>query len=327
MIDYATHSAPRRLGLIITFGLAALAMIYLSYSLPRLLPGDFVTAMYSSSHVTLTAEQEAELRAYYTEEPGFGRYLLKLASLDWGYSYAFLTPVSALFFGALPWTLLLLGTAHVISMFVGFVTGVEAAWRRDSHLERSMVGGMTVLEGVPEISTGVILLVVFALHLGWFPAAGAETAYAEVSLWARLADVGHHLALPLATLVLAYFPGNFLLTRNSMVMVIKQSYITTARAKGLPARRIRYAHAARNALLPLVTRFGLRLAFMITGALVVERIHSYPGLGTLLFNAIQARDLPVIQAVVLASSLMVLTIILGLEMIYRIIDPRIEHAH
>ena len=327
MIDHATHSVPRRLGLIITFGLAALAMIYLSYSLPRLLPGDFVTAMYSSSHVTLTAEQEAELRAYYTEEPGFGRYLVKLASLDWGYSYAFLTPVSALFFGALPWTLLLLGTAHVISMFIGFVTGVEAAWRRDSHLERSMVGGMTVLEGVPEISTGVILLVVFALHLGWFPAAGAETAYAEVSLWARLADVGHHLALPLATLVLAYFPGNFLLTRNSMVMVIKQSYITTARAKGLPARRIRYAHAARNALLPLVTRFGLRLAFMVTGALVVERIHSYPGLGTLLFNAIQARDLPVIQAVVLASSLMVLTIILGLEMIYRIIDPRIEHAH
>ena len=327
MIDNATHSVPRRLGLIITFCLAALAMIYLSYSLPRLLPGDFVTAMYSSSHVTLTAEQEAELRAYYTEEPGFGRYLVKLASLDWGYSYAFLTPVSALFFGALPWTLLLLGTAHVISMFAGFVTGVEAAWRRDSHLERSMVGGMTVLEGVPEISTGVILLVVFALHLGWFPAAGAETAYAEVSLWARLADVGHHLVLPLATLVLAYFPGNFLLTRNSMVMVIKKSYITTARAKGLPARRIRYAHAARNALLPLVTRFGLRLAFMVTGALVVERIYSYPGLGTLLYNAIQARDLPVIQAVVLASSLMVLTIILGLEMIYRFIDPKIEHAH
>lgn len=327
MIDHATHSVPRRLGLIITFGLAALAMIYLSYSLPRLLPGDFVTAMYSSSQVTLTAEQEAELRAYYTEEPGFGRYLVKLASLDWGYSYAFLTPVSALFFGALPWTLLLLGTAHVISMFAGFVTGVEAAWRRDSHLERSMVGGMTVLEGVPEISTGVILLVVFALHLQWFPAAGAETAYAEVSLWARLADAGQHLALPLATLVLAYFPGNFLLTRNSMVMVIKQSYITTARAKGLPARRIRYAHAARNALLPLVTRFGLRLAFMVTGALVVERIYSYPGLGTLLYNAIQARDLPVIQAVVLASSLMVLTIILGLEMIYRFIDPKIEHAH
>lgn len=327
MIFNFKYSVPRRLGLIITFVLAAVAMIYLSYSLPRLLPGDFVTAMYSSSHVTLTAEQEAELRAYYTEEPGFGRYLVKLATLDWGYSYAFLTPVSTLFFSALPWTLILLGTANVISMIIGFVTGVEAAWRRDSRLEKCMVGGMTIIEGIPEISTGVILLMVFALNLQWFPAAGAETAYAEVSCWARLTDVGHHLALPLATLVLAYFPGNFLLTRNSMMMVIKAPFVTTARAKGLPARRVRYAHAARNALLPLVTRFGLRIAFMVTGALVVETIFSYPGLGTLLFNAIQARDLPVIQAVVLVSSLMVLMIILGLEIVYRIIDPRIEYAH
>ncbi len=327
MVPHPKHSTPGRLGTIITFSLAALAMIYLSYSLPRLLPGDFVTAMYSSSLVTLTAEQEAELRAYYTEEPGFGRYLLKLVRLDWGYSYAFLAPVSALFFGALPWTLLLLGTANILSIFIGFVTGVEAAWRRDSRLEKGMVGGMTVLEGIPEISTGIILLVVFALKLQWFPAAGAETAYAEASLLARLATISHHLALPLTTLILSYFPGNFLMTRNSMIMVIKAPFITTAKAKGLPPGRIRYAHAARNALLPLVTRFGLRFAFMITGALVVERIYSYPGLGTLLFNAIQARDLPVIQAVVLISSLIVLAIILGLEFIYRMIDPRIEHAH
>jgi peptide/nickel transport system permease protein len=327
MIDRITHSAPRWLGMVIAFGLTALVMIYLSYLLPRLLPGDFVTSMYSSSQVTLTAEQEAELRAYYTEEPGFYRYLARLAGLDWGYSYAFLTPVSTLFFSALPWTLLLLGTAHIVSMFIGFVVGVETAWRRNSRLEKGMVSFMTILEGVPEISTGVILLVLFALHLEWFPAAGANTAYAELSSCAWLIDIGHHLVLPLATLVIAYFPGNFLLARNSMVTVIKQAYITTARAKGLPARRVRYAHGARNALLPLVTRFGLRLAFMITGALVVERIFSYPGLGTLLFNAIKARDLPVIQSVALISSLMVLAIILGLEIIYRIIDPRVEYAH
>jgi len=319
------HFTPRRLGLIITFGLAALVMIYLSYSLPRLLPGDFITAMYASSPVTLSAEQEAELRAFYTEDPGFCNYLLKLVKLDWGYSYAFLTPVSALFLEALPWTLLLLGTAHIISISIGFIAGVEASWRQGSRLEKGFVGGMTLLEGIPEISTGVILLVIFALNLQWFPAVGAETAYAKVSFPAWMTDVGHHLALPLATLVLAYIPGNFLLARNSMIMVIKAPFITTARAKGLPSRRIRYAHAARNALLPLVTRFGLRLAFMITGVLVVERIHSYPGLGTLLFNAIQARDLPVIQAVVLISSLMVLAIILALELVYRMIDPRIEY--
>jgi peptide/nickel transport system permease protein len=111
-----------------------------------------------------------------------------------------------------------------------------------------------------------------------------------------------------------------------MIMVIRAHYITTAKAKGLPQLHIRYRHAARNALLPLVTRFGVRLAFMITGALVVERINAYPGLGTLLFNAIQARDLPVIQSVVLISSLIVLAVILALELIYRLIDPRIEHA-
>jgi len=327
MVSDPKRLLSRRLGLVISYGLAALAMIYLSYSLPHLLPGDFVTAMYSSSNVSLTADQEAQLRAYYTERPGFGHYLVNLITLDWGYSYAFLTSVSTLFFSALPWTLILLGTANVISMIIGFVSGVEAAWRRNSWLEKGMVGGMTVIEGIPEISTGVILLVVFALNLQWFPAAGAETAYADVSFWARLADICYHLSLPLATLVLAYFPGNFLLTRNSMMMVIKEPFVTTARAKGLPAWRVRYFHAARNALLPLVTRFGLRLAFMITGALVVETIFSYPGLGTLLFNAIQARDLPLIQAIVLVSSLMVLTTILGLEMVYRIIDPRIEHVY
>jgi len=327
MVSFLKHSTSKQLILIISFGLAALAMIYVSYSLPRLLPGDFVTAMYSSSDVTLTAEQEVELRAYYTEKSGFGNYLLRLVRLDWGYSYAFLTPVSELFFSALPWTLLLLGTANILSMLIGFVTGVEAAWRRESSVEKGMVGGMTILEGIPEISTGIILLVVFAFHLQWFPAAGADTAYAEATIVKHLTTVVHHLILPLATLVLAYFPGNFLLTRNSMMMVIKAPFVTTAKAKGLTAYRIRYAHAARNALLPLVTRFGLRLAFMITGALVVEKIYSYPGLGTLLINAIQARDLPVIQAVVLFSSLIVLTIILCLEFFYRIIDPRIEYAH
>mgnify|MGYP006284361327 FL=1 len=317
----------RGVGTVVSFALAALLMIYLSYQVPRFLPGDFVTAMYASSHVTLTAEEAAELRAYYSQEGGFGGYLARVVSLDWGYSYAFLTPVAELFFEALPWTLLLLGTAHLLSMALGFVGGVEAAWRHGRGAEKGLVGGMTLLEGMPEISTGVILLFVFALNLNWFPAVGAETAYAGLGGFERIGNILHHLALPLTTLALAYVPGNFLLTRNSMVLVLRAPYVQTARAKGLPPARVRYAHAARNALLPLATRFGLRLAFMITGALVIERIYAYPGLGTLLFNAIQARDLPVIQSVVLMSSLGVLGVILCLEAAYRIIDPRIRNAH
>ncbi len=307
--------------------LAGLVMVVLSYSVPRMLPGDFVNAMYLSSHVTLDAEQEAALRATYTRDDGFGRYVVRLFTLKWGYSYAFLTPISKLILGALPWTLLLVGSAHLISMFFGFMAGVEAAWRRGGYGERAGVGLMTVMEGVPEIGTGVLLLLVFALSLGWLPASGSESAYARLTPLEWVWDVLRHLALPLATLILAYFPGNFLLTRGSMVMVLREQFVQTARAKGLPPVRVRYVHAARNALLPMITRFGLRFAFMVTGALVVETIYSYPGLGTLLFNAISMRDMPLIQGIVLVSSLMVLFINLVLEWVYRRIDPRVSHAY
>jgi peptide/nickel transport system permease protein len=316
----------RRVRFIWPYLLAAVVMLYLSYSLPRLLPGDFVTAMYSSSNVTLNVEQEAQLRAYYTQRGGFIAYAGNLLSLEWGYSHALLRPVSELILGALPWTLLLVGSAHLSSMLFGFIAGVESAWRRGSYAEKAGVGCMTVMEGVPEIGTGVGLLLVFGLYLGWFPSAGAETTYAQYTTVERFLDVAHHLVLPLATLVLSYFPGNFLLTRGSMVMVLREQFVQTARAKGLPPVRVRYVHAARNALLPMVTRFGLRFAFMVTGALVVETIYSYPGLGTLLFNAISMRDLPLIQSIVLISSLIVLFINLALEWIYGRIDPRVSHG-
>jgi len=317
----------RKYETVLAYILAALAMIYLSYSLPGFLPGDFVTAMYSSSHVTLTADQEAQVRAFYTQREGFIRYLVNLFTLNWGYSYAFLTPISDLILQALPWTLLLVGGAHMISMVFGFIAGVELAWRRGGYWEKTGVGSMTIMEGVPEIGSGVILLLIFALYLGWFPASGAETAYARHSAGEWVWDVLRHLALPLSTLILAYLPGNFLLTRGSMVMVLKEQFVQTARAKGLSTIRVRYVHAARNVLLPMATRFGLRIAFMVTGALVVETIYAYPGLGTLLFNAIGMRDLPLIQGIVLFSSLMVLLVNLALDTIYGWIDPRVKHAY
>jgi peptide/nickel transport system permease protein len=323
----SVRPARKRADLLLTCALSALLMIYISHALPRLLPGDFVTAMHASSEdIMLTAEQEAELRAFYDRNAGFGQYLLNLARCDWGYSYAFMAPVSELFFKALPWTLLLLLTANLSAAALGFIAGVEAASRRNSRLEKGLVTCSTVLDGVPEICTGVLLLAVFSLWLGWFPSSGAETAYAELPFHRWLIDVAHHSALPLLSLLLAYLPGNFLLTRTSMVMVIRQPHIKTAQAKGLSAARIRYAHAARCCLLPLVTRFGMRLAFMVTGALVVERIHSYPGVGTLLFNAIRLRDMPVIQSVVLFSSLMVLAVMTGLEFVYGWLDPRVKDS-
>jgi peptide/nickel transport system permease protein len=311
---------------ILAYVLAGMVMLVASYSLPRLLPGDFVTAMYSNSHVTLNENQERELRAYYDQQTGFGLYLRDFFTFNWGYSYAFLTPISDLIMGALPWTLLLMGTAHILSMISGFIVGVEAAWRRGTVLEKAGVGTMTILQGVPELGIGVVLLLFFAFRLGWFPASGGETAYVNFTTGQWMLDLSRHLVLPLSTLFLAYFPGNFLLARGSMVMVLGQQFLETARAKGLPPVRIRYAHAARNALLPMVTRFGLRIAFMVTGVLVVETIYSYPGLGTLLFNAIAMRDLPLIQGIVMFSSMVVLFVNLCLEFVYGLLDPRVKYA-
>ncbi len=305
--------------------LAFLLLILISYCLPRLLPGDFVTAMYSGSPVVLSAGEEAELRARYAADDSLGRYVINLFSLDWGFSYAFSAPVSGLIFAALPWTLFLVGGAHLVATLSGFIAGVEAAWRRGAF-EKGAVAVMTFLEGVPEIAPGVLLLLIFSLTLGWFPSAGGETAYAGYSLPVWCLDVLHHAALPFLTLVGAYLPGNFLLARGRMAIAMGSPFIQTARAKGLSPLRVRYGHAAKNALLPVVTRLGLRFAFMLTGALVVETIYSYPGLGTLLFKAIGMRDLPTIRAIVLFSSLLVLLINMAIELAYGRLDPRVRRG-
>ena len=307
--------------------LTALALVYASFALPRLLPGDAFIAMYGGGHVAMEAQEEAKIRAstrYNAASESFTQYLGRLGRLDWGTSTAYETPVFGLIMHALPWTLLLMGTAHLLSLGLGFILGVEAAWRYDSVPDRLLTSVMTFLEGIPELGSGVLLLLVFALWLGWFPAAGGETVYSGLSPWERTLDILHHLVLPLATLVLAYLPGNALLSRAAMLMTLRQPFMLTAAAKGLPPWRRRYAHAARCALLPVVTRLGLRLAGMLTGVLVVESIHSYPGLGTLLFQAVSLRDLPLISGIALFSSLGVLTVALTLERTYQYLDPRLK---
>ncbi|MDY0213702.1 MAG: ABC transporter permease [Desulfuromonadaceae bacterium] len=318
-------ATPRKY-IILAYLLAGLILIVASYSLPLWLPGDFVTAAYSGSEITLTAVQAQELHAFYAHDQSLRSYMADVFTLKWGYSYVFQVPISELILEALPWTLVLMGSAHVLATVVGFIAGVEMAWRRGRLVEKLGVGGATVMAGVPELGVGVILLLVFSLHLGWFPAAGGKTVYADYAGCAQLLDLGRHLTLPLTTLFLAYLPANFFLTRGSMVLILGQQFLETARVKGLPPIRIRYAHAARNALLPLATHFGMRFAFMVTGAVVVETIFAYPGVGALLFNAITLRDLPLIQAIVLFSSLAVLAVNLCLEFIYAFLDPRVRYV-
>ena len=307
--------------------LAAGLLVVLSHSLPRLLPGDFVSAHWERGDVFLDADRTAALRERLGTAESFGGYLSALTRGDWGRSLALDRPVLRLIGAAFPWTLLLMGSAHLLSSIAGFLAGVEVAWRRGSPLEKGSVAAMSLLDGVPELVSGLLLLLLFALRLEWLPAAGAQTAYAELAGAAWLADLLRHLALPLLTLVLAYLPGNFLLARASMLLVISAPYLETARAKGLPPWRVRYRHGARNALLPLVTRFGLRFSLMVTGALVVETLFAYPGLGRLLVEAVAQRDLPLARGIILLSSLLVLALNLAVELLYRRLDPRVSHGY
>lgn len=308
-----------------SFLLALVLLVWLSYWLPRLLPGDFLSAAWSGTGSSLSPGSMAAWLEQ-SEARSFLSYCLDLLHGEWGVSFNYAAPVKELIGSAFIWSLLLLGSAHLLASSVGFIAGVELSWRYGSRLERYSLASMTVLEGIPELVSGVLLMILFSFKLGWLPAAGATTTYASLSGWPAIRDGLQHLLLPLMTLLLAYLPGNLLLTRSSMLLVLGSDYLTTARAKGLPPVRIRYAHAARNALLPLVTRFGLRLTFMLTGALVVENLFAYPGLGNLLFSAISQRDLPLIQGIILFSSLLVLLINFLLELLYRQLDPRVRHA-
>jgi len=306
--------------------LAASLLLVLSHALPRLLPGDFVSAHWQGGEAVLDADRTAALRERFASAESLGGYLSALARGDWGRSQALGKPVLELIREALPWTLLLMGSAHLLATALGFLAGVEVAWRRGSPLEKGSVAAMSLLDGVPELVGGLLLLLFFSLRLEWLPAAGAQTAYADLTGAAWLADLLRHLALPLLTLVLAYLPGNFLLARASMLLVISAPYLETARAKGLPPSRVRYRHGARNALLPLVTRFGLRFSLMVTGALVVETLFAYPGLGRLLVEAVAQRDLPLARGIILFSSLSVLALNLAVELLCRRLDPRVSHG-
>ncbi len=256
----------------------------------------------------------------------FITYIGNLAKGDLGYSFYYQAPVSEVLLSFLPWTLLLAGGALILSTAIGFILGVESGWNRAGKKDMTLLTGVMLLSGMPDFVVGTLLLLVFGLTLGWFPLAGAVTPYGGLSGLALVLDVLHHLALPLATLTIAGLTGTFMLTRNTMVTVLKAPFLLTARAKGLSPRLVRYRHAGRNALLPVVTGTGMRLGRLATGVLFVEVIFSYPGIGLLMHTALMARDYPIIQGVFLVVTLSVLTVSFLLDIIYTKLDPRVVYA-
>ncbi len=310
---------------VIAFGI----ILCLNFFLPRMLPGDPLTAIYGQEALLqMSAETQAELaQKFGLDRPiweQFGLYLWRLARGDLGYSFYRRAPVLDVVMNHLPWTLLLTGSAFILATTLGALLGVESGWRRGSRLDRGLLAGLMSLSGFPSFFIGVLLLLLFGVTLGWFPLQGARTAYSGLGGLALAGDVLHHLALPLASLVLVFLPGAYFLSRNSMVRTMSEPYVLTAKAKGLSDRGVRYRHAARNAMLPVVTSAGIMLAArVVTGALFVEIVFSYPGMGTLIREALSTRDYPVLQGALLVTAALVLTTNFVLDLFYRVLDPRI----
>jgi len=317
---------------LITYGIAFLMILLLNFILPRMMPGDPLMAIYGDEAlVAMTPDLKAHLiERFALDQPlwqQFGAYITALFQGDLGWSYYYNASVSEVILGSLPWTLLVVGSSLVLSTLLGIVLGIESGWRRGSKTDRVMLAGLMSLNGFPDFFLGLVLLIVFGVLLGIAPLSGALTPYSGLSGLSLVLDVLKHMALPVAALTIAYLAGGYLLTRNTMITVLKEPFMLTARAKGLSQRALKYRHAGRNSLLPVITMTGIWLGRVVTGALFVELVFAYPGVGQLTYQALLSRDYPVIQGVFLMVAISVLIANFAVDLIYPKLDPRVSHAH
>ena len=311
--------------------IALIIIIALNFLLPRLMPGDPLMAIYGDEAlVQMSPQLEAELVERFALDQSllhqFGAYIGGLFTGDLGYSYYYNAPVFDVILGRLPWTLLLVGLSLVLSTLIGIVLGIESGWRRGSRTDRALLGGLMSLNGFPDFFIGMVLLLVFGVTLGLLPLSGAVTPYSGLSGGALVLDVLKHLILPLAALTLAHVAAAYLLTRNSMITVLKEPFMLTAKAKGLLPRVLKYRHAGRNSMLPVLTMTGIWVGTLITGTIFIEIIFSYPGLGYLMYEALLFRDYAVIQGVLLLVATIVLAVNFLVDLSYTKVDPRVRYA-
>ena len=303
-------------GLLARLGAAALVVLgvcTLVFLLIHLVPGDPVEAMLGEG--ARPADRAAMTAALGLDRPlgeQYRLYLLRLLRLDLGQSFSFQRPVLDLLAERLPATLTLTGVALVLALSLAIPLGVLAACRRGQTAD-SIAMGFSLLGGaIPNFWLGPLLILIFSLWLGWTPVSGRE---GPASLILPAITLGTSLAAILARMV-----------RGSVLEVLGEDYIRTARAKGLAPGAVLWNHALRNAWLPVLTLVGLQLGGLLGGAVITETVFAWPGLGSLLVEAIQSRDYPLVQGAVLLVSLTYVLVNTGTDLVYAWVDPRIREG-
>lgn len=302
-----------------------LIIIGLNFFLIHAAPGDPVTAL--AGQVETSPEYLAQLRAEFgLDRPlatQLGIYVGKVLSLDLGYSLRFRQPVFDLIVERVPATLLLMGTALVVSSFVGILLGIVAARRPYGIVDN--VTTLVALAGysMPVFWLGQLMLLAFALHIPLFPVQGMVSIRAPSEGIEYVLNVLHHLVLPATVYSIYNMTLVYRLTRVKMMDTLAQDFITTARAKGVTERRVVLGHALPNAMLPIVTVIGYNFGFMLAGSVLVETVFGWPGLGRLMFEGINARDYPLLLGLFVVISFFVILVNVVTDVLYAYIDPRI----
>ena len=294
----------------------------------RLMPGNPLTAYIDP---TFTDEQaRAVERQFGLDKPmpiQYLYYLKNIATGNLGTSFFQKEPVMEILMDVFPNTLLLTGTSLLVAYLFGAVGGAFLAWRRGSLIEGTGILLALMTRAAPEFFLGMLVLSFFSFDLGWFPSSGVSdpgVIYSSIFDQLTSADFWHHLALPALTLAI-YLQGlPLLLMRSNMLEVLDEDFVTMARMKGLPEWRIMLTHAARNAMLPIVTALTLGIGYAIGGNVIIENVFSWPGIGRILVRAVQAHDYPLAQGAFLLIAVVIVAMNFLADVIYGALDPRVS---
>ncbi|MDF1585518.1 ABC transporter permease [Marinimicrococcus flavescens] len=306
-----------------------LAIVVVNFFLVRLAPGDAATVLAGEAGAA-TAQYMEQIRAQFgLDQPlyvQFLSYMKNILVFDMGYSFRHGRTVASLIFERLWATLLLMGTAMAISTGIGVLLGALAARYDRKPLGFAIVLFAIVSYATPLFWVGLMLIIVFALNLGWFPTSGIATIGADTGGLGHVLDVAHHLVLPALTLSFFYMALYTRLMRASMLETLRMDFVTTARAKGVAEGRVVRRHVLRNAILPVLTMAGVQVSGMLGGSVIVESVFGWPGLGLLAFESLAARDLNLLLGIFFLSSLLVVATNALIDLAYTLVDPRIELA-
>ncbi|RUW90937.1 ABC transporter permease [Mesorhizobium sp. M8A.F.Ca.ET.059.01.1.1] len=321
-----------RLGPIILRAVTTLFMVaVLNFLLFRVIPGDPANMLLAGARSAITTQQiEAQRKSWGLDQPLIPNQLIRYISTtvqgDLGYSFKFRgRRVTDLILERIPETLALAGLAQIIAIFVGVTLGIIAGWRRSGAIDNITTSVSLALYSTPPFWLGMLLVVVFSTMLGWLPGFGAYSAgagYGGPLDW--LSDYARHLILPVLAVTLGLIGQYVVVARAAMSDVVTEDYMVTARAKGLTNKQMLMRHAFRNALLPVVTLITLNLGYVVAGAITVESVFAWPGIGSLTVEALNARDYPVLQGIFLLLGVSIVFANLTADLIYGVLDPRVR---